>query len=453
MRSIFRIRMITITIDCGASFLKGARFVDGKLEKVIQYNSPHAHRSQNIFEIEQIIFLVDYVKKMIVELSQGDKEVKLCISNEMHGFLLADQDGKPYTDYISWQTELGNVEVNDSTSVSLMLNELTLQDDILYTGMPLRGGLPSCNLLYMKRNEQLHKDCSSLYFYTLGDYILRVLSDTEPYTHPSNAAATGLYDLRINDWNKRLITFVADSNIIFPEIGTEEMVFNYDEICIHSISAIGDQQAALLGAGVKEGDISFNLGTGAQVSCIVSEAACGLGYQIRPFFNGKYLKTIPHIPAGRALNVYFRFVKSVLEQYGVVLEDAEIYDILINAERSAQDTTLVCDLSFFENAITDNTKGSIFMIDENTFTFGNLMRAVFCQIAKNLLDMADRIAPDLDKIERVVFSGGFARRMEKIRREILEHYPNIDNSVAENETLIGLYSYGEICGDFKHTLN
>lgn len=431
--------------------MKGARFVGGELERKIQYNNPHAHRSQDIFEIRQISFLVDAVKKMIIELSQGEKEINLCIANEMHGFLLADQNGQPYTDYISWQTELGNVEVNGSTAVSLLLSESILQEDILHTGMPLRGGLPSCNLLYLKRKEQLSFADSPLYFYTLGDYILRVLSGVEPCIHPSNAAATGLYDLRVDDWNKKLIAYVADTNIIFPAVGTKKMTFFGDNMSIHTLPSIGDQQAALLGAGVKDGDISFNLGTGAQVSRVVREAICGCGYQIRPFFEGKYLKTIPHIPSGRALNVYFRFVKSVLEQYDVILDDSEIYAGLIAAEKNAQDTNLVCDLSFFENAITNGTRGSILMIEENTFIIDNLMRAVFEQMAENLLSMANQIEPSLERIERVVFSGGIARRLESIRNRILKHYPNKDSKVTENETLVGLYIYAGIYDNFTNS--
>jgi len=142
---------------------------------------------------------------------------------------------------------------------------------------------------------------------TLGDYILKALSSKQPVCHPSNAAATGFYDLRKNNWNLNIIRNAGAADISFPEIGTEESVFRLEHVWLHALPAIGDQQAALLGAGLKDKrTLSFNLGTGAQVSRLVSDAACSCRYQIRPYFYNYYLKTLPHIPSGRALNVYIR---------------------------------------------------------------------------------------------------------------------------------------------------
>lgn len=434
--------MNTITIDCGASFLKGALFVDGKSKKVTQYCSPKVHNGQDIFETWQITQLSNAVKKMIVELAHEEKEIRLCIANEMHGFILCHADGAPYTDYISWQVELGALEVDGRTAVSCLSGQEALQTGIRHTGMPLRAGLPSCNLLYLKRLGHLSDKGENLYFYTLGDCLIRILSGKSPCIHPTNAAATGLYDLRTGDWDKDLIDYVANKDIIFPQIGTEEISFFLEGINIHALPAIGDQQAALLGAGVQEGDLSFNLGTGAQVSRIVSKTQFGSDHQLRPFFKGKYLQTIPFLPSGRALNVYFRFVKSVLEQYGVQLEDSDIYAGLLSAEEQAQNTDMICDLSFFENAVTDDTQGAITCIGENVFTIGNLMRAVLSQMAENFLVAAGKIVGNPEEIERIVFSGGVARRVEDIRRRILESYPNKRSVIAQDETLTGLFLYG-----------
>ena len=183
------------------------------------------------------------------------------------------------------------------------------RDEILYSGMPLRAGLPSTNLRYLFQKSYLDKERDNLYFYTLGDYIIKCLSGIEPICHPTNAAATGLFDLRINDWNKKYIKDIGGEKIVFPIIGNEKIVFRLEGKIVNVLPAIGDQQAALLGAGLnKMNMLSFNLGTGAQVSKLVSKLVCSSEYQIRPYFNGKYLVTIPHIPSGRALNVYIRFL-------------------------------------------------------------------------------------------------------------------------------------------------
>ncbi len=57
-----------------------------------------------------------------------------------------------------------------------------------------------------------------LYFYTLGDYILKCITGQEVYIHPTNAAATGLYDLRKGIFNKKITAFVSDDLLCFPNV-------------------------------------------------------------------------------------------------------------------------------------------------------------------------------------------------------------------------------------------
>jgi xylulokinase len=63
---------------------------------------------------------------------------------------------------------------------------------------------------------------------------------------------------------------------------------------------VGDQQAALLGAGIHTGVTAFNISTGGQVARLAREHA-GDRCQTRPFFDGLLLHNRTHLPAGRAL--------------------------------------------------------------------------------------------------------------------------------------------------------
>lgn len=96
--------MRTIAIDCGASFIKGAVFEeDGKMLKKVQYQAPAVQKDTEITDPVQIIELFGKVKEMLQQLAEDgeSREYKLCLSNAMHGFLLADAKGGPVTDYIS----------------------------------------------------------------------------------------------------------------------------------------------------------------------------------------------------------------------------------------------------------------------------------------------------------------------------------------------------------------
>lgn len=311
--------------------------------------------------------------------------------------------------------------------------------------MALRNSLPSCNLLYLRKKGLLQRDGGYLYFYTLGDYILRRLSGSEPLCHPTNAAATGLYDLRTGGWNRKLTERYANDGIVFPLIGRSAVNFELEGISYQANPAIGDQQAALLGAGLQtENSMSFNLGTGAQVARLTQDIRRTSEYQIRPYFRGYYLMTIPHLPSGRALNVYFRFIKEMLRQFGTEQDDDQIWDKIILAEKKAEDTGIKCDLSFFENPLTLSDRGSIDNIGEYELTMGNLFRAVFGQMSDNFVKAADRLCGDRSKIQKLVFSGGIARKIETVRNGIIEKYgKNIEYTVAQDETLRGLYIYSE----------
>ena len=436
--------MRTIAIDCGASFIKGALICEGEIIKRICRHSPMVCRMENIMSPNQIQALLPMIKQIIVELIDGQTEIKLCISNEMHGFILAKEDGTPYTDYISWQKEYGKVLEGGESSLDILgRNEFI--EDIKYTGMPLRAGLPSSNMLYLKKSGHLSGKDKKLYFYTLGDYILRILSGKQPMCHLTNAAATGLFDLQKNDWNHKLIDVVCNKNIVFPDVGTENMIFEMENVKIYSLPAIGDQQAALLGAGlINDKTLSFNLGTGAQVSKLVSVPLYEKQYQIRPYFYGMYLKTIPHLPSGRALNVYIRFLQDILSKFALNIDEEDIWKIILNEEMQSDDCKIICDLSFFENPISNHMAGSIENIGEYSLTIGNLFNAIFRQMGENFIWAASIIEPDADRIENIVFSGGVAKKIERVRKHIISHYSHkVDVSIASDETLLGLYCYGQ----------
>lgn len=433
--------MITICIDCGASFIKAASFTDGRMLELRQARAPGIQEEGRILSPDRIQSLVGLVRDAIVQLAAG-REARLCISNEMHGFVLADSRGEAYTDHISWQTELGNIRIGGRTSKELLC-EPRWQENIRRTGMPVRAGLASANLYYFSRIGKLPEKGAC--FYTLGDYIIRALSGKEPVCHPTNAAATGLFDIYEMDWDRRLIAGIGAGDVHFPRTGEAQVEFELNGVRLHCMAAIGDQQAALLGAGfTKERTLSFNLGTGAQASLLVRGSEQVEGCQCRPYFYGCYLRTIPHIPCGRALNVYFRFVESILREYGCRLQDEDIWEGILRASERGGTGGLKLDLGFFENAVNGSTQGEIGGITENNLAMDGLFSAFCQQLAQNCVRMADRLEGDRAKVQGIVFSGGVARRFAAVRESILAHYPQVEADVSEQDTLYGLYQYSRM---------
>ncbi len=260
----------------------------------------------------------------------------------------------------------------------------------------------------------------------------------------SIVTAPGRAQLDLSD-REKICDYLDANEDLYPDIGTKPLTFQLQHANITAKPAIGDQQAALYGAGLdREDTLSFNIGTGAQVSRIIHSPNVSGSYQIRPYMEeGIYLQTIPHLPAGRALNVYLRLIKDILQQFEVVAEEERIWEVLLKAEEYARPGKLQCDMSFFENALTDDTFGSITDIEEYGLTAGNLMHAAFRQMAANFIMASDRIAPDRQKIRHIVFSGGIAGKIEKVRKYLLDYFPkDTEVFIASDETLIGLYKYG-----------
>ncbi len=437
--------MNTIAVDCGASFIKGALFSGGEMQTCIRQAAPPEIK-RDIFRTEKISALVGIVREMLQKLSEGLTEATLCISNEMHGFLLAYPDGRPYTGYLSWQTEL-LAAAEARAAIAAQLGEEQTAEAIRCSGMPLRSGLPVSNLVLLAGEHALPAGVP-LHFYTLGDYLIRVVTGIEPYCHPTNAAATGFYDLLHSQWNTAYFRAAANgAEIILPPVRTDTQTVQLGGVTLHIKPAVGDQQAALLGSGLLDASaLSFNMGTGAQVSRITAIPETG-DFQLRPYFYGKYIKTIPHIPSGRALNVLFRFLRDVSVAIRQDVTDAEIWDMIGRAEERAAGSIspLSCDLSFFENAVTDHTSGSITGIGEFDLTLDHLVGSVFHQMADNFISVAKRLlSGDEQPPEMLLFSGGIANRWHHLRTQIADGLGlGVPVTVSEHDTLHGCRIYGE----------
>jgi hypothetical protein len=142
--------------------------------------------------------------------------------------------------------------------------------------------------------------------------------------------------------------------------------------------AVGDQQAALSGVGLTADEVSVNLATGCQVSIRTDQLEFRRGLQTRPFFDGDFLVTKTHLPAGRVLSQAIEVV------YGGGSEEAwrrahEDFDRAAAAPRVSDAVAVISE------AITD----ALSLIDPN-----GLRRMVWSG------GLAERFPPIRDAVER-----------------------------------------------------
>jgi len=110
----------------------------------------------------------------------------------------------------------------------------------------------------------------------------------------------------------------------------------------------GDHQSALAGAFLAEGELSVNISTGSQTSLLAQKFEPG-DHQTRPFFDGRFLNTVTHIPAGRALNVLLGFTSELALAQGLALGDP--WPVIQQAVAAVSESDLAVDLAFFPSPV------------------------------------------------------------------------------------------------------
>ena len=152
---------------------------------------------------------------------------------------------------------------------------------------------------------------------------------------------------------------------------------------------------------------------------------------MRPYFDGRWLRTIVQVPAGRSLSV---LVNLLTEIPGGA---ADPWEYIARESERAGETDLDVNLAFFAGPF--GVSGSVLNIREDNLTVGNLFAAAFRWMAANYARCAERLSPDR-AWDRVVFSGGLAHQFERLRREILSRLggPPWRLCPTEEDTLHGL---------------
>jgi sugar (pentulose or hexulose) kinase len=237
------------------------------------------------------------------------------------------------------------------------------------------------------------------------------------------------------DWHQGVLSLLGVEGLRWPAVrGHGEVVgrLPVGSRAIPCYTPVGDYQCAMVGTLLVPGELSLNISTGSQVSLLKPRLAFG-NYQTRPFFDGRFLATITHIPAGRALNALVRFLSELAETQALSLADPWPYIARKAAE--AGKTEMRVDLAFFDSACGDH--GQITHIREAELTVGHLFRAAFENMADNYYACASRLSPD-QAWRNLVLSGGLAQ-IDILRQLICDRFQkDYRLSPTAEDTLLGL---------------
>ena len=271
---------------------------------------------------------------------------------------------------------------------------------------------------------------------SLPYFVAAQLCGTTPVSDITHAYGHGAVNIHTRDWHHGVVEKLGLGEVQWPCIVPQGAIIGEWAHAGRSLpvfAPVGDYHCSQVGSLLEPGELSVNISTGSAVIQIAKGAETG-NFQTRPWFDGCYLKTITHIPAGRALNALVRLLTELASAQGVTLRVPWDY---IHAEAArADDGGLQVNPAFYTSNM--GNRGAVLNLREENMTIGHLFHAMFSGMADNYAACADRIAPQRDW-SRLVFSGGVALKNQVLRQLVCERLGR-DHRLApsDEDTLFGL---------------
>lgn len=434
-----------VAIDLGSSSIKGCAIdlESGAMETIHQIPFPDRlpHSDARRFEVDlhEVVSRTSSLLDKLLDEHRSIESIWFC--SQMGGLVLADSKGSPLSHYFSWRDQRLIEEDVPGDSTWTRLRNRTLESDLWRSGNELQLGSTVALLFWLKERNQLPSQ--PVFAMQLGDSVASQLTHSPPRTQ--STMALGTLDLetgeRHHEWFERLgLTDVAWPTLLT----TVEPVgyYSHGQRKIECYPAFGDHQSALAGVGLEEGQLSINVSTGSQVSRLTRALARG-NYQTRPSGDGRFLNTITHLPAGRALNGLVELLCELPRSEGHPVQNPwtlieRAVDRALNQELLASQPTdpLEMKITFFAGPLGDS--GHVSNIRLENLHVGHWFLAAYRSMARNYRECADRILGEQCP-QSILFSGGFVQRSPRLKQLIAEQFEVPTKVIeGEEETLRGL---------------
>ncbi|HVJ66813.1 MAG TPA: FGGY family carbohydrate kinase [Caulifigura sp.] len=429
-------------LDLGSTSIKAAilNLETGQVERIVSRPFPGPRAPQSgWFEIgvDEVASRSRELLTQLVEVAPDCNRLLTC--GQMGGLSLVDSKGQAKSPYISWRDQRSLMPCPDGGTFFDSLKQRLSARDLDAIGRELRVGSTITLLCWLVENGQ--RPANDLFPVTLVDAVIANLCGSPPVTEPTQAL--GLLDLSTLQHHRPLFDAAGVPDIQRSRIATVGDVVGecrIGDVTLRCHPAVGDQQAALVGVGLGDDELSVNCSTGSQVSRITREITTG-EFQIRPYFDGRLLNTVAQLPAGRSLNVLVDLLTELARAEGVELR--RVWETIGTRSAVEPPEELDVDLAFFSGPVGDH--GRIARITTENLNVGALFRAAFRNMAENYGLCADRVSGGRP-IAAAVISGGLTNKLPVLRDMIARRLDClIRESCESEETLTGLLKLAQAC--------
>ncbi|MEI6539705.1 MAG: FGGY family carbohydrate kinase [Planctomycetota bacterium] len=427
--------MRCLGLDIGSSSIKGAvlDLETSSVSHIVRepFPNPVAGLPSGFHEVSPEEIFTCAVSVIDRLCSHAPDATTLLSCGQMGGIMLVDQNLRPFTNYLSWRDQRTTVVDPSGTSTLDRLRGCWSDAVFEDLGKELKPGSATSLLYWLAQRQLLPAEATPV---TVGDYVIARLCHAAPKMERTQGI--GMLNLRTSDWHHAAFAALGLDGLRWPQLTHEKQpvgTVHCHGRTLTCFPVIGDQQAALRGIKLQPHELSINASTGSQVSQITREfrpADC----QTRPWFDGQFMNTITHIPAGRSLTVLEALLTELPRLAGVKIENS--WQLIQQASKSSSGDGLSCDLSFFASAM--GYDGRINGITTENLTVGNLFHAAFEFMADSYLTCSRRMSPQ-PTWDQLAISGGLVQSFASLRAKIEARFPLPIRDIAEQEeTLLGL---------------
>lgn len=354
----------------------------------------------------------------IVETALGLKEslaaefspvAAIGVTGQMHGILYLDRAGRAVSPLYTWQDGRGNLPYGKSTYAAHLSTR---------SCYPLASGFGL--VTHFINREQGLVPSEAVTFCTIQDYIALLLARRKtPLLHASDAASFGCFDLEAHTFDRFAMEKLGFDNAFLPAVTAETAIIGQDG-SIPVAAAIGDNQASVLGSLRENADILVNIGTGSQVSAVVSVPVPFPAGAVRPYVDGKFLLAGSPLCGGRAYALLHRFFARCAELFGG--DGRDIYTVMNDmAAEQPEDHSLTVDTRFCGTRNDPALRGALSEISEDNFTPEQLTRGVLWGMTAELRGLYGEM-PLLSPATGLVGSGNAVRKNPVLRRYLEEQF-------------------------------
>jgi len=456
---------LTLAIDIGTTTLSAVA-IDGAQGELVALatapntaaRAPHTHGPPRAeLDVPALWALArDLLRCVTAKLGdQAPRIDALGVTGQQHGVALLDAHCRPLGPAITWQDQRA-LEAMPGSEESHLARYTALIGGAAAAarmGCAPAAGYMGSTLHWLAAHGQLPAPPARACF--VPDLVVADLTGQQPPCDPTNAAGSALFDVVAGAWDAdaaqrlgldpAILPPVRPSGSLAGHITREAAEATGLPIGTSVAVAIGDNQAGVLGSvRDPERSVLVNVGTGAQVSAVVSETARPPGIEIRPFPGGRYLL----VGASLAGGVAYAALRDLFRQVGVSLygadPDDDIYPAMNALAAAAPDDIdgLRGITQFAGTRLDPDARGSLSGISLGNLTPGHLARAVIEGTAQELYGLYRAMVPHVGERPIVVASGNGVRRNPVLARALARrfgvpiHIPQAEEAAATGAALL-----------------